>query len=518
MIGLLDLLRRFIRPDEAGLGRKWQRRTSTAEARKACRSLRIVPGPGRVVLGRPHEPSAGDGWLGVSTRKLVGEHGLIAGGTGSGKTVAVVTLISQLLRDGVSLVLFDAKGETVDLLLTVLLPALAAADPDANLAGRVRVIRPFDPEFSPPLNLLAPEPGVTPAEQAFSVVSAIEEGLADPFGIRMHHIAVRLVALGIELGVTLPRVLQWVRYPAAFARDAQRSSDPSLREYGRVGWAQETRASLEAVAARLDALLLVPSVREAVAAEGGPDFASVLREPGSITAISTGDPPVGSERVARFWSSALFGSLCRAILSRAVDARTPPVVVVGEEIQECLGGAQATLLGRFLATARHKRAAIWVTGQSRSQLAAVDPGLVQALRANIGYQLQFRSSPEDAEAFAHALPVATTARRPAEVRRELVRDVTMLRRREAYLWMRSAGLHAVRIRTPRVDLVGLREQASCCDPATRLAIRRGLWAMPRAELRQRALAAIAETAGPAPPIFSILPTTTAPDGGLPFLG
>jgi hypothetical protein len=285
-----------------------------------------------------------------------------------------------------------------------------------------------------------------------------------------------------------------------------------------VGWAQETKASLEAVAARLDALLLVPSVREAVAAKGAPDFASVLREPGSITAISTGDPPVGSERVARFWSSALFGSLCRGILSRPVDAHTPPVVLVAEEIQEALGGAQATLLGRFLSTARHKRAAIWVTGQSRSQLAAVDPGLVQALRANIGFQLQFRSSPEDAEAFAHALPVAPTARRPAEARRELVREVTMLRRREAYLWMRSAGLHALRIRTPRVDLEGLREQANRCHPETRLALRRGLWALSRAELQPQSSATTVETTGPAVPIFSILPTPTAPDGALPFLG
>jgi hypothetical protein len=474
---LVSLVQRLVIGEQRRLARRAQLEASEPGLRRFARTLSTTRGSGRVVLGRVQKADGRWGWVGLPTDDFISQHGLVSAATGSGKTFWLLGALLQVLRDQRAVVVFDAKGETAKLLLDVLIPALVSSRAGEKFLERLTVIRPFDSRFTPELNLTRREPDTPPIIQAYTIATAIEEGLGEEMGGRMHHLFVRCAALCVELGRPLSIILSWLRNPVCFARDAAHSSDETLREYARTAFPRENRASIEATAARLDGFFLM--VGETLSTQRCVDFRKSLETRGGLTVVDTGNPPLGCERVAKFWSAALLGMIGRAILSRPVGPETPPAWFVAEEIQEGLTGAQATLLGRLLATARFRKVGVLISGQSRSQLASVDPALVQALRTNVGLQLQGRCSLEDATAFAHALPTPRGEGRPAEARQALINALTRLPRRSAYLWVRSAGLEAQLIRTPRLDLDPFRKAAEELPENIRLQIRQGNAAVPR---------------------------------------
>jgi len=469
---------------EESLARRWQARMEDAarpERRNFLRSFSVEPGPSTTVLGTMIDPRGRATWIGLPTDRLMGYHAAIAGGTGTGKTSWLLGVLGQIAReDRFSVIVYDAKGETVDLILDLLVPFLLENGAPESLLDRLRVLRVFDQEYVPLLNLTLPETGVPAEAQAYGVASAVEQALSEPLGGRMHHVLVRCVALCIERSLPITRVLQWLQEPKAFLLAAEESADESVREYARFGFRQENRESLRALGARLNALLFWPGARRALCAPGSISFAEALDAPG-ISLISTGSAPAGSERLARFFGAALLGKIVRAILSRNVTAASPPAIFIAEEIQECLGAEEARQLGRLLATARYKRAAVWLTGQSRSQLNAVDPGLVAAIRANVGIQTQFRTSPEDAAAFAYLLPEHDGGE---AARRELINSLTRLPQRHCYLAIRDNSLKAQLVLAPRIDFDALRTCRDRLGPEAHERIRRGIATIPIKDAEQ----------------------------------
>jgi hypothetical protein len=132
----------------------------------------------------------------------------------------------------------------------------------------------------------------------------------------------------------------------------------------------------------------------------------------------------------------------------------------------------------LLSTARFKREAVWLTNQSRSQLNAVDPGLVAAMRANVELNVQFRSSPEDAAAFEYMLP---RSRDGETARRDLINSIARLPRRHCYLAVRDTGMRAQLVRAPRIDFDAMRACGRTTPDETRQRIRRGIVSMTRDE-------------------------------------
>jgi hypothetical protein len=262
-----------------------------------------------------------------------------------------------------------------------------------------------------------------------------------------------------------------------------RSQDAAIREYARTGLPRESRATIEALIARLDTFLLMPGT-EALSTSRCVNIAKALSSPGEVVILDPSNPPAGAERVARFWAATLVGLVSRAILTREVGPESLPVWFVAEEIQEGLTRSQSGLLGRLLSTARSRRVGLFLTTQHRSALTKVEPTLVQSIMANVALQLQFRTSLEDAKAFAHALPQSTDERKERQLRRGRIAELTRLPRRMAYLWVRSAGLRAQLIRTPRIDLDALHEHADRLDSRLREELRRGLSAVLRSEPAQ----------------------------------
>jgi hypothetical protein len=263
--------------------------------------------------------------------------------------------------------------------------------------------------------------------------------------------------LCIELNEPLTALRDWLGSPAAFARAAQRSSDPEIREYARTGFPRENKASVLAALARIDSFLFLPDVRRAVTAPRCTPLCNF--EPGSLVIVDLGSPQAGAERAQRFWAGALTGRIIRSVLSRTVTNDTPPAGLFLEEVQEALGSRQAVQLGRGLALARHKATSIVVSHQDASQLAAIDPTLVKLLRTNVGCEVAFRAGRDDARLIADAMPVPASATSIGEARGSLVRELMQLQRRECVLWLRAFGLTPQRVRSPRLDLELLRQSS-----------------------------------------------------------
>jgi hypothetical protein len=474
-----DAIRRLLVGDEVEIARHWQAATSTerAELHRFEKNMAVRSDTGRVILGRARSSDGGWFWVGLPTEEFLSIHSWATGSTGSGKTYEVLGVLLQLLRQKKNpLVVLDLKGELAALLVDTILPALATGESREELLGTLRVVRPFDSDFVPQLRLTAPERGVGHEIQALNLAAALEESLGADLGARMSYVFLRLASLAVELNRPLPRVADWLRSPEAFAREARQSGDQALREYARMTFPRENRASLDALRARLDSFLFLPQVRAALSTPECLNLSEALDR--GVTIIDLGDPPAGAEGAARFWAGVLIGRLTRAILSRPVREDSPLVLVVLEEFQEALQRFQADQFGRLLALARHKRVSLFFVNQQPGQLG---PDLTRLLRTNTGLEMAFRCSLDDARLFAQALPVAEEMPNRAEARLQLAREMTQLPRRTYCMWLKEASFRAQLVRSPRLELPQLRELAAKAPEEVRRKIRQGTAAIPRAD-------------------------------------
>jgi hypothetical protein len=333
-----------------------------------------------------------------------------------------------------------------------------------------------------------PEPGVPRSIQAYNLASALEDALGDDLGTRMLRVFLRLCALAIELRYPLTAIKRWLEAPALFARDAQRSADPELREYARTGLPRESRPAIDALLARLDSFLFLDDVKLALSAPRCVNCAESLE--GGTTIVDLGNPPAGAERVQRFWAGILMGRFARAILSRPVTDATPQVWCPFDEVQEALHGGQgqAEQLARLLALARSRRVGVALINQQPGQLAAVDPTLVKVLRTNATIEVAFRANHEDARTLAQSLPLPPHHKNAAEARLELATALTQMPNREYLLWIKQAPFRPQRVRSPRLDLAAIRRAAEQVPAETHDQIARGTMSMDRDALAAHAAA------------------------------
>jgi hypothetical protein len=478
---ILSMLRARIVGPEPDLARTWQAQVAeniTREARAERmlfeQTLDTVPGPGRVVLGRAHRLDGTPFWVGMLIEQLLSMHGWVTGATGSGKTFFVLTLLMQVLAAAAyPILLVDFKGEMASLLLDVIVPVLVQTRNGRRLLDNLRVVRPFDHDFTPELRITLPEPGVDRGVQAYMIADALVEGLGADLGARMSRICHRLVSLAVERNEPLTVVQTWLERPELFSRAARASRDPMIRQYASGAFFRENRSSLDALLARLDEFLFLPSTRMALSAQRCLSFPEALEA--GLTIVDLGNPPAGAERIARFWGGVLLGRLMRAVLSRPVHDTTPRTWIVFEEFQEILATRQGEQFGRLLALARSRRAAAWFLNQQPGQ---VDPNLVRLLRTNTAIEAIFRCNIEDARAVGHAIPVPRGLGQPREERQALLEELGRMARRAHYLWLKEMPFRAMQVRSPRLDLPALRSIADHVPADTIRRIRQGTIARP----------------------------------------
>ena len=367
-----------------------------------------------VIVGRTAQSPAVDVRLRLS--EIVGHgHGLVLGGNGTGKTRLIAGIIRWLVAENarnsqsVGVWIQDHKSEFIALLRELLADLIDSLPPQnaQALLDRIVVINPFSASSLVPMQVLKPDPGMRPEEQAFEVTTIINRMGGADLGIRQDDYTHHLVLLGITTGRTLPGISALLSDPVALTQAARSSPNEAVRAYfgTAVDRKQLTQGSLEGVRARLNKLLRLPSTRLMLDAEASLSFKRLLAE--NIVLVDVGSPPFGCEDIGRFWSGLLTLKLTRAIFERTHEDAKRPVAVAIDEWQEGLaaGGDIAEHYERVLAMARSRGVSLWLVSQSLAGAAKVSSTLPKVVATNTNVQICFRASPEDSRALNHLLPV-----------------------------------------------------------------------------------------------------------------
>lgn len=514
---LLQLAQRILVGDPRTLAREAERRAWLAGDRDARQfAAQLAPRPGSDDVGVGHVTLRDGRRKAVAlTRGFLRQSHLAipCGSTGSGKTTMAVEFLDRVLDDpGERLLAIDPKGDVSSALRERYFPARAAGPDGGAFAARLRYLRAFAGGQPPPLRLTLPEPGVAPNVQAMSLGVALAEVAGVELSLPAVHTFAKLARVAIERGAALTEIVRWIARPELFARIACNSRDEEIRQFGAHGFQHEHKGVLRSLKARIEGVLLLPSVRAALEAPGCIDFARSLEEHHLLIDLS--NPPAGEEAAVRMLGGPLIGRFTRAILNRRLHADSPHVWLAIDEVQEVLtnGGYEASSLDRILALSRARRVSLLTINQLSAQLPR---RLREAIRANTGAELFFRASEADAKLLSTVLPVPEDAERPSEARRALIRRIMGLKRREAALWVKTARVPLGFIRAPKVDFDELDRRAARLAPETRA--RLGEW--PAHEVQDRRLAPVASPPEPVnEPAEVVPPFPDDPGGDFPGLG
>lgn len=414
-----------------------------------------------VVLGRVRRGEREVDYRASVSRLLV--HGLVVGGTGLGKSMWLASLVLQLLRERVGVVVLDPKGELYDLLVNVAVPALSVNHGHVR-PERVLALDPFG-DAPRGLDPLVASRAVEPAVQAWSIGTMLA-GLFTDVGERMKSVALSLFSGVIALGGTLldaQRVLADPHYARALG---ERLADPVLSSYFKevLHSRTESTTSVSALRSRLDYLLATERLRRLLCAGETVTGREMLSA--ALTCVTTGRPPLGDVRMARFVASLIFMRLTQGIFERTERDRERPVVVVIDEFPEVVR-VDTEPVERILSQARSRGVYIYAACQSVSQISEVSPGLVRSLRANVDMDLRFRPESSDISHLEGLLPLTGRQRDPAlpdrllsesEEKQALLATLARLPARFALLFDRRAGRSEL-LRTPTLPLQGLRDTA-----------------------------------------------------------
>lgn len=470
-------VRQLIAGPERRTARHWhavdeRMRRADVQARRDAflRDLGCDGNQSYIRLGRAQRPEGRWQWSGLLLEKLSAVHLGVSGATGAGKSYFIAALLYQLIMRRVPVVLVDMKSELADLVLEVIVPAVAASGRE-DLIDHVRVVRPFESGRVPLLRLTEPEPRVGREVQSMNIAQSLSEAVGHDLGPRMLRALLPAAGLAIERNLPLPVLTEWLRSPESFARLAAGSSDPMIRAYALHELPRENRNSLDALRARLDLLFHLPEIREALSA---PRCLSCDECLGSgISILDFGSPPGGAEAAMKFIAGPVAGRFGRAVLSREMHDDTPPAVVVFEEFQQLLGSHQVEMFKRLLALCRFKRTSLWFSNQQPAQIAEVDRTLLRILRTNLGVEAIFRSSVEDARTLSEGLSTRSGDESLSQARSRLVEEIATLPRRSFFLWLRDASYGPQRLTSPRLDLDGLRRAGEGLTAEQRSRIRTG---------------------------------------------
>lgn len=431
--------------------------------------------------------SSGEERLMTLPLSTVLRHQLITGSSGWGKSGAILSMVLQALTKfpSIGVVLTDGKGETAHELTEAFLPSLVAQCPRLDPAKFV-IVKPFGRQYVVPLNPLVPIPGLDASVQAH-IVTTLLAGLADgTVGPRMKSLLAKLCHAGILAGVTLLVLLSALHDEAEAARLASRVPDEELRHYLTEVLPREPRASKDALAARLEWLLLIPEVRAMLNAPTALSGADILEAPLSVIDLG-GDIPMGFLPLVEVMASLIMTIVTMAIFSRKVPAH--PVLCIIDEWQ-VIAPKSGAELERTLAQARFRQVSLILANQTLGQIA--DTSLLRSLLTNISVHWAFRPTEKDVEHVLPLLPVTGRCldpERPDQLlgkdaeRKRLIERLSKLPPRQALLSDLVAG-RADLIRTLAVPYAEAKRRSGDVPADVREACRQGRFGVPFGELQK----------------------------------
>lgn len=323
-------------------------------------------------------------------------HMHVVGGTGTGKSTLLLSLITQDIEQGRGLALLDPHGDLVDDVL--------ARIPDTR-AGDVVLVDPTETARPVGWNILDAHSDLERTLLASDLV-AVFRRLSTSWGDQMHAVFANAILAFLESdrGGTLADLRRFLVEPE-YRRDFLATvRDEEVRWY----WTKEfplLRATPQApILTRLDAFLRPKPVRAMVAArESTLDVGSVMRE-GKILLVKLSQGLIGEENAALL--GALFvAKLHQVVLSRQAERaeHRRPFFLYCDEFHHFVTPSMATLL----TGARKYGLGLVLAHQELRQLVNRDKDVAAAVLANAAVRVVFRVGDEDAARLAEGFSFFT---------------------------------------------------------------------------------------------------------------
>jgi hypothetical protein len=428
--------------------------------------LRNEPGP-KVSLG---ETSWGEPFI-VPLSELVRSCGIATGGMGSGKTMAACVILEAMIErmphlQSMSFGVLDAKGELFERAMFLLARRLEKLEGRAReeLLNRIVIIDFSSQQAVSPYNILS---RWSYTERDFFVTSRLETlrellPAGEKLSLRGATVLKNVIALLSESDLPLTYLDHVLESQALRAKLLARSKNVELRSYFSRHFAQEGKAIIGALRARMESLFASDGVRLALSGSTAPDFRHLQNE-GKIVLVNCAGRSI-TRGVRLLLQGLVLSDIRQAIFSRP---NNPPVsyLWLADEAQNFfLTRQQQENMADVLTMARSFGSYFFFLCQNIST-AIPDSRILETLHTNIRWSLTLRGTPKDAQFLRAALPVTGSRPRPEphpfrerttyspeEERSLALEGIAHLPDRTGYLWLKARSAEAIRIQTPNLEL------------------------------------------------------------------
>jgi hypothetical protein len=441
-------------------------RASRQTIRELLHALRNQPGP-KVTLG---ETAWGEPVV-VPLTELVKACGIATGGMGSGKTMAACLILEAIISRlpelrSMAFGVLDAKGELFDRATYLLARRLEALQGQAReeLLRRIVIIDFSSRQAMSSYNVLSRWAYTEPDFFVTSRLETLRELLpaGEKLSLRGATVLKNVLALLSEFGLPLTYLDAVLSSDALRAKLLRRSKNQAVRLYFERHLAQEGKATIAALRARMESLFASDGVRLALSGSTAPDFRALQNE-GKIVLVNCAGPSI-TRGVRLLLQGLVLSDIRQSIFARP---NNPPVTYLwmADEAQNFfLTRQQQENMADILTMARSFGSFFCFLCQNLST-AVPDARILETLYTNIRWSLTLRGTPRDAGFLRAALPVTGRRSRPdghpfrertwysAEEERSLSLDgIAHLPDRTGYLWLKARSAQAIKIETKRLEL------------------------------------------------------------------
>lgn len=378
-------------------------------------------------------------------------HWLVQGGTGTGKTTWVASLLDQELRAGRPFGVIDCKGDLFEMVLRQT-SALVDSPAGDDLNQRVVVVNPFGDELVP-LNICRPIPGSSAEVQAFEITLALSRLFETALGLHMESVLRHLLMLLIESRLSLVEAPQVLEDEVLRGVLAAQSSNPIVKEFFFRTWPLIPQVSKDALGARLQSLLLAENLRLMLGAENLLDLRSVL-DRGDPLLVFLGKGSAVPEEQVEILGSLFLQLLLQAAYSLGTGRRRGYLLAVDEFFHLLESPGVGRRFQTALTTARSFGLSLMLIHHNFAQLPST---LREIVLGNCDLVALFRTSGRNAEFFGEFLPQTDPDRlghRSSETRygrpdrRQQLETLQRLPDQTLYWYDRRQRYRALQLRTP----------------------------------------------------------------------
>ncbi|MBI3825648.1 MAG: DUF853 family protein [Candidatus Rokubacteria bacterium] len=391
-------------------------------------------------------------------------HWLVQGGTGTGKTTWVASLLAQELEAGRPFGVLDCKGD----LYAMALRMVGRSAP----RERVVIVNPFSDALVP-LNVCRPLPGSSPEVQAYEVTLALSRLFDRSLGLHMENILRHLLLLLMESDLTLVEAPQVLEDEVLRGVLAQKSRNEAVKHFFLGTYEAIPQVSKDALLSRLGSLLLPENMRLMLGADDLLDLRGVL-DRGDYLFVFLGKGPGVPEEQVEVLGSLFLQLLFQATYARGSGERRGYLIAADEFFHLLEAPGLAKRFETALTSVRSFGLSLMLIHHNFAQLPVA---LREIVLGNCDLMTLFRTSGRNAEHFGDFLPEvdpetfsdASAALRMSrtESRRRQLEALQRLPDRHAYWYDRRKPYRALKLRVPDVDFpVRAREEESIVTTAT----------------------------------------------------